>query len=226
MNTIIIENGEFMETEKNMVGYCRVSRDKQDPSSQVRLMQEDMKIPIEQIFVDYAGGAIEPGKRQEYKKMMDFISMKKPDALVVSEFSRLGRNAKESLYELMRIEHMGIKVISLSEHEKFINDLPAELQTLVTSGMMLGADLERKHCAERTRWGVKNAKEKGTRSGKPIGRPVVTIDWEKIEEQRVKYGVSLNMARKLCGYKPSKFYGEIKKRKMEQKQQVPQVSQP
>jgi DNA invertase Pin-like site-specific DNA recombinase len=188
------------------IGYARVSTDNQDPSSQIKVLMEQ-KIPQELIFIDLdVSGTKEPLKRPAYKKLMEFIEKGTTDTLVLTEYSRLGRNAKESLFELLRIEKMGIVVKSLSANESFINELPAELQPLATSAMMLGADLERKHISERTTWGLENAKAKG----KVLGRPEVKIDWAKIDEIREKYGVSYNMARKLCGYKATTFYKEKK----------------
>jgi DNA invertase Pin-like site-specific DNA recombinase len=193
------------------IGYARVSTDNQDPASQIKVLMEQ-KIPQELIFIDLdMSGTKEPLKRPEYKKLMEFVAKGTTDTLILTEYSRLGRNAKESLFELLRIEKLGIVVKSLSANESFINDLPVELQPLATSAMMLGADLERKHNSERTIWGLENAKSKG----KILGRPEIKIDWEKIEEIKKKYGVSYNMARKLCGYKATTFYKEKKVKKNE-----------
>jgi DNA invertase Pin-like site-specific DNA recombinase len=193
----------------NKVGYARVSRDNQDPAYQIKQLK-DNGVPDDNIFIDVnISGSIEPLKRPAYKNMIDFINKGNTTELILTEYSRLGRNAKESLFELLRIEKMGILVKSLSANEKFINDIPAELQPLATSAMMLGADFERKHIQERTRWGLENAKK----NGKTLGRPKVVVDWDKIEEMRKKYSASYDMARKLCGYKPSIFYKQKKERK-------------
>jgi len=190
------------------VGYARVSRDNQDPASQIKQLK-DNGVPDDNIFIDInVSGNKEPLKRPAYKRMIDFISQGTTTEMILTEYSRLGRNAKESLYELLRIERMGILVKSLSANEAFINDIPVELQPLATSAMMLGADLERKHIQERTRWGLENARK----NGKSLGRPKIIIDWDKIESERKKYGISYDMARKLCGYKPSAFYKAKKKR--------------
>jgi len=190
------------------IGYARVSTDVQDPASQIKQLM-DNGVDQDHIFIDIdVSGNKEPLKRPAYKKLVDFISNGTTTELVLTEYSRLGRNAKESLFELLRIERMGILVKSLSANESFINDLPVELQPLATSAMMLGADLERKHTSERTKWGLENA----IKNGKTLGRPKVIVDWKKIDDIREKYGVSYNMARKLCGYKPTIFYKAKKER--------------
>jgi DNA invertase Pin-like site-specific DNA recombinase len=196
------------------IGYVRVSREKQDPESQIKLLK-DMGIKDQDIFVDHGmSGWTDPTIRPVYKEMMKRISNKDLEevtTIVFSEFSRLGRNAKESMYELLRLEHMGIAVQSLSKIEAFINDVPMEFQIQLLSSMMVGADLERKHHKERTKWALENVAARGSKSGKPIGRPKVNIDFEKIEKTRKQYDVSENVARKICGYSATTFY-EAKKR--------------
>lgn len=203
------------------LGYVRVSREKQDPASQIKLMK-DLGIPDEDIFVDHGiSGWTDPTIRPIYKSMMKRIAdptKEKVDTVVFSEFSRLGRNAKESMYELLRLEHQGITIQSLSKVESFINDVPAAFQIQLLSSMMVGADLERKHHKERTQWALDNVKANGSKSGKPIGRPKVEIDFEKIKKVMDQYDVSENVARKICGYYPSTFY----KRKKEMEKGEPQ----
>jgi putative DNA-invertase from lambdoid prophage Rac len=196
------------------IGYVRVSREKQDPESQIKLMR-DMGIPENEIFVDHGmSGWTEPTIRPVYVKMMKRLEDgEKPtvDTIVFSEFSRLGRNAKESMYELLRLEHIGIAVQSLSKIESFINNIPQEFQIQLLSSMMVGADLERKHHKERTIWGLENVKERGSKSGKPMGRPRVKVDFEKVKKVQDQYNVSENVARKICGYSTTTFYSAKKK---------------
>ena len=65
---------------------------------------------------------------------------------------------------------------------------------------MLGvfAEFEREMIAERVRAGIKNAKAKGTKSGKPFGRPRIKSDVErKVRELRAReWGVN-RIAREL-----------------------------
>jgi DNA invertase Pin-like site-specific DNA recombinase len=200
------------------IGYVRVSREKQDPASQVKLM-EDMGIIKTDIFVDHGmSGWTDPTIRPIYKDMMKRISdpsKEKVDTIVFSEFSRLGRNAKDSMYELLRLEHAGITVQSLSKIESFINDVPAAFQIQLLSSMMVGADLERKHHKERTVWALENVKAKGSKSGKPIGRPRVKVDFDKIKKLQEQYKVSENVARKICGYSATTFYNAKKAKVVE-----------
>jgi DNA invertase Pin-like site-specific DNA recombinase len=202
------------------IGYVRVSREKQDPESQIKLMR-DMGIAESDIFVDHGmSGWTDPTVRPVYKEMMKRISStekEKVDTIVFSEFSRLGRNAKESMYELLRLEHEGIAVQSLSKIESFINDVPPAFQIQLLSSMMVGADLERKHHKERTKWGLEIVKERGSKSGKPMGRPRVNIDFERVKKTQEQYNVSENVARKILGYSATTFYEAKKKESLNDK---------
>jgi len=139
-------------------------------------------------------------------------SKEKVDTIIFSEFSRLGRNVKESMYELLRLEHEGISVQSLSTIESFINQIPMPWQMQVITGMMIGADVERQHHKERTQWALNNVKAMGSKSGKPIGRPKVIIDFDKVKALQDQHKVSENVARKICGYSESTFYNAKKER--------------
>ena len=110
------------------------------------------------------------------------------------------------MYELITLEHNGIHLQSLSDHEKFINNIPEPWQGQILYGMMAGAEMERKHTIERTKWGLKRVKEYGSKSGKPQGRPRVIIDWEKIEKTKEQFKVPEKVAARICGYNESTFY--------------------
>lgn len=196
------------------IGYVRVSRDNQDPESQKKLMR-DMGIIESDIFVDHGiSGWVEPNIRPTYKEMMKRLTDEvkpKVDTIVFSEFSRLSRNSKESVYELMRLEKMGFAIQSLSKAESFINNVDPTFQLLMLSAIGLGADLERKHHKERTVWALENVRVNGSKSGKPMGRPKVNVDFDKVKKTQEQYNVSENVARKICGYSTTTFYTAKKK---------------
>lgn len=199
------------------IGYVRVSRETQDPESQRKLMR-DMGILEQDIFVDDGiSGWVNPHDRPVYKQMLKRISDATRDRvteIVFSEFSRLGRNAKDSIYELIRLEKEGIVISSLSSHESFLNKIPSEVQLTVLAGMLVGAEMERKHTQERTRWGLKRVREYGSKSGKPMGRPRVAIDWDKIKKTMEQFKVPEKVAARICGYKESTFYNAKKAAKL------------
>jgi DNA invertase Pin-like site-specific DNA recombinase len=195
------------------IGYVRVSRENQDPDYQIELMKKN-GIAQKDIFIDHGfSGWSDPTIRPVYKKLRERLKVGDVTEILFSEFSRLGRNAKESMYELLQLEHMGIRVQSLSEHECFLNDLPGATQIQVLSGMMAGAEMQLAHIRENTKRGLNRVRERGSKSGKPIGRPKVLIDWEKIEKTMEQYKVPEKVAARICGYNESTFYKAKRERK-------------
>lgn len=184
------------------IGYVRVSSDKQDPASQVKLMQ-DAGIDPANIFVDAAiSGAVKPESRPVFKQMLKRLDTGDIDELLFSEFSRIGRTVDDSLIALISIKQRGITIRSLSKSETFINELPGPLQTFMISGMMYIAAIEKQHNNERTRWGIDNARA----NGKKIGRPKIAVDFDKITETMKKYNLKEKQAVRVCGYSESTFY--------------------
>lgn len=193
------------------IGYVRVSREDQDPSNQIKLMQ-DMGMQQTDIFIDVGVcGATKPEQRPMFKQMVARINGdKNVDEIVFSEFSRIGRTVDDSLLTLLTLKQRGIKITSLSSHEAFINDLPSDLQPTIISAMMYSASIERHHIRERTKWGLNAAKEKG----KLIGRPKVIIDLQKVQDTMAKYNLKEKQAARVCGYCEATFY-KYKKRQQE-----------
>lgn len=184
------------------IGYVRVSSDKQDPASQIKLMQ-DLGISANDIFVDAAiSGAVKPEKRPVFKQLLERIEKGDIEELVFSEFSRIGRTVDDSLMALIPIKQKGITIRSLSASEKFINELPGPLQSFMISGMMYIATMEKQHNNERTKWGIENARA----NGKTIGRPAKIVDFAKIKETMEKYNLKEKQAVRVCGYSESTFY--------------------
>jgi putative DNA-invertase from lambdoid prophage Rac len=192
------------------IGYVRISRpEKQDPASQLHLMQ-DLGIGLTDIYIDSTSGSIPPLKRPQYRRMIDRLDQGDVDELVVSEFSRIGRSVVESLMEVLAIQKRNIKITSLAERENQLNIFPVDMQPVMISMMMYSASLERQHIKERTKWGMSNARVNGTRSGKPIGRPVVPIDFHAVRKLMADKNLKEAQAIRVLGYKPRTYYAKKK----------------
>lgn len=192
------------------IGYVRVSRETQNPDYQIELMRKQGILESD-IFVDHGhSGWLDPTSRPKYKELMARVAKGDVDTILFSEFSRLGRNAKESLYELLRLEHDNIRVQSLSASESFINELPGTFQVQALSGMMAGAEMQLKHIRENTRRGLDRVKERGSKSGKAIGRPKVNVDWDELKKIQNQYNVPEKVAARILGIKPGTLYNRKK----------------
>jgi DNA invertase Pin-like site-specific DNA recombinase len=108
--------------------------------------------------------------------MMADAHKRKFDAVIVWKFDRFARSVSHLLKALDTFRALGIEFVSLSE----------SLDTATPAGRMvftvLGAvaELERSLIAERVRAGLRNARAKG----KKLGRPRVCIDTAKIVTMR------------------------------------------
>ena len=55
-------------------------------------------------------------------------------------------------------------------------------------------------------WGLDRVRKFGSKSGKPMGRPRVIVDWEKIQKTMEQFRVPEKVAARICGYNESTFY--------------------
>jgi DNA invertase Pin-like site-specific DNA recombinase len=127
---------------------------------------------------------------------------------VFSEYSRISRDFVDSLgvvLDIMRA-HRNLKMRSLAANEKEINDYPVDMQFIIIMFSMGAAQREREHIKERTRWGMSNAREHGTRSGKPIGRPKVSIDFGSVKKLMQDKNLKEAQAIRVLGYRPRTYY--------------------
>ena len=160
--------------------YARVStaNSGQDPSMQTRELQEycerrGWKVIGE--FVDVGiSGAKE--KRPELDRLMADAHRRRFDALVVWKFDRFARSVSHLLRALETFKALGVEFVSLSEQV----DTSTPTGKMVFTVLGAVAELERSLIAERVRAGLRNAKAKGKR----LGRPRRTISRSEIEALR------------------------------------------
>jgi DNA invertase Pin-like site-specific DNA recombinase len=183
---------------------------------------QDQGIAVENIFIDTASGSIVPEKRPEFKRMYEKIKTCGVSELVFSEYSRIGRTSIESLSAVLNIMKLGIKIQSLANTENIINRFDPDIQLVMISMAMSVAQRERERTRERTKWGMDNARAKGTRSGRPIGRPEVYIDMDMVTKLKIEKDLKEKQAIRVLGYKESTYY----KRKREMKLCTPKTSTP
>lgn len=198
------------------IGYARKSQDKQDLATQIGLLVA-AGVELENIYSDSESGATQADTRPGFATLQARVACGDVDEIVITEFSRIGRDARDSVFEMLALNRKGVKITSLAENERFLNDVPVEAQLTLISMMAMGADIERKHISERTRWALALIKVggKATKSGKPLGRPRVVVDWAKVDALMAKHGINETAARKLLGYKHTAFYAAKRLRKLD-----------
>ena len=159
-------------------GYCRCSTDetKQDIARQERELIA-MGVEKQNIFTEYAHGT--DRERVELNRLLDTITP--GDTIVATELSRITRSTKDLIEILEIAKNKQIKLVLGG----FVCDCSAEELDPMTEGMlkMMGvfAEMERNIISQRVKSGMKNAKAKGVR----IGRPKTTR--ENIPDKFWKY---------------------------------------
>jgi len=149
-----------------------------------------------QIAGEYVDRGISGAKdrRPELDRMMDDAHKRRFDVVAVWKFDRFARSVSHLLRALDTFRVLGIEFVSLSE----------SLDTATPAGRMvftvLGAvaELERSLIAERVRAGLRNARAKGKR----LGRPPVAVDAARIGRLRTQ-GRSVRQIASELGYSRS-----------------------
>lgn len=149
-------------------GYARCSTDetRQDINRQIRELKQQGATD-ETIFLEYESGT--NVNRVELNKVLQVI--KDGDTLLATEISRITRSTKQlcEIIELAKSLHIRLVLGT------FVVDCSHELDPM-TEGMlkMMGvfSELERNIISQRVKSGIKNARAKGKR----IGRPTSTAE--------------------------------------------------
>ena len=160
--------------------YARISTTNhgQDVSMQTRELREYCERRGWTIASEYVDTGISGAKdrRPELDRLMADAHKRRFDVVAVWKFDRFARSVSHLLRALDTFRALGIEFVSLSE----------SLDTATPAGRMvftvLGAvaELERSLIAERVRAGLRNARAKGKR----LGRPRVVVDAQRIAALR------------------------------------------
>lgn len=155
------------DLERRAVLYSRVStlHHGQDPEVQSREIREYCQRRGWPLVGEYVDAGISGAKerRPQLDRLIADAHKRKFEVIVVWKFDRFARSVSHLLRALENFRALGIEFVSLSE----------QIDTSTPTGKMiftvLGAvaELERSLIAERVRAGLRNAKAKGKRLGRP-----------------------------------------------------------
>ena len=158
--------------------YCRVSTSDQKTDMQLhdlRKFASDRNLTIYQEYTDNGiSGSIK--KRPALDKLMADASKKKFDVILVWRFDRFARSSRHLVEALHTFRHLEINFISFNENIDTGSPLGEAMFTIISAM----AQLERDIIRERVKAGLKTARNKGTK----LGRPKVLVDVYKIKEMQ------------------------------------------
>lgn len=148
---------------------CSTNESKQDINRQKRELKS-MGIKEDNIFFEYESGTKED--RKELNRLMQIV--KAGDSITSLEVSRLTRSTQKLCEIIKEVQERQIKLVIAGSIT--IDCSPGRELDAISKGMMLMwgvfAELERDIITARIKSGMKNAKEKGVR----LGRPQITME--------------------------------------------------
>ena len=155
---------------------CSTNESKQDIDRQKRELKA-LGVKQSNIYFEYGSGT--KADREQWLLLMNKVQ--KGDTIISTEVSRITRSTKQLCDIIDKAREIGLKLVIGS----FVVDCTNDKLDAMTEGMlkMMGAfaEMERNIISERVKSGMANAREKGSK----IGRPETTAD--KIPSVFMKY---------------------------------------
>jgi DNA invertase Pin-like site-specific DNA recombinase len=152
--------------------YARVSTMEQTAENQERELLQLAHArgwQVGGIYRESMSGAIRD--RPELDRLLGDARAGRIGAVVVWALDRLHRSMVGCITTVLELDRLGVQVLSLREPWL---DTAGPVRSLLLAIFGWVAEQERARLIERTRAGLARAREKGTRSGKAIGRPRVS----------------------------------------------------
>src|SRR6516164_3180512 len=176
----IVRQDCFVPTTGRAAIYARVStvNSGQDPAVQTRELKEycqRRRWEVHDTYVDkgYSG---KKDSRPQLNRMMQDAHERRFDVVVVWRFDRFARSVSHLLRALETFNSLGIQFVSLSEQV----DTSTPTGKMVFTVLGAVAELERNLIVERVRAGLRHARSKGKR----LGRPRKPVDAREIHSLR------------------------------------------
>src|SRR2546425_9980933 len=155
--------------------YARVSTTNgQDPELQLRELREYCQRRGWEVAGEYVDVGISGAReqRQQLNRLMADAHRRRFDAVVVWKFDRFARSVSHLLRALETFKALGIEFVSFSEQV----DTSTPMGKMVFTVLGAVAELERSLIVERVKAGLRNARAKGKR----LGRPRKVVDAARI----------------------------------------------
>jgi DNA invertase Pin-like site-specific DNA recombinase len=177
-----------MNKKKRVALYARVSTNNgQSPQMQLAELREYCRNRSWKLSAEYVDKGITGAKdsRPELNLLMNDAHRRRFDVVAVWKFDRFARSVSHLLRALETFRSLGIEFVSLSEAVD--TTTPAGKMMFTVLGAV--AELERSLIGERVRAGLRNAKAKGKRLGRPPLRELSATEILQLRRDR-RSGVS------------------------------------
>jgi len=176
-----VASGILQQSAKAAI-YARVSTANhgQDVTVQTRELEQFAQARGWQVVGQYLDEGVSGAKdsRPELNRLMTDAHRRRFDVVVVWKFDRFARSVSHLLRALETFNALGVGFVSLSE--SIDTSTPTGKMVFTVLGAV--AELERSLIAERVKAGLRNARAKGKR----LGRPRVLVDAARIASLRAQ----------------------------------------
>ena len=175
-----------------VIGYIRVSTDKQDLEKQRHLLLDYAQ--RNQLVVNEFIHAEASSRKDTKDRRIDELLTKltKGDMLLVAELSRLGRNMLETLNIINELSQNGVSIVFIRQPELSTIGTHTKLLLAIYSYF---AEAEREYISMRTKQGLAAARAKGKLLGRPKGSRSKNRILDPYREQIKEYlQMDLNLA--------------------------------
>lgn len=189
--------------------YTRVSKQDQSFQRQINQLKEAKKdFEIVKIFKEKISGfTVSYKNREEFQKLINYVTANDIDLVMVHEISRLGRRTKELLEIIEEFENLSIKLyihnLGITLGNGGYQDATNKLIVTILGDL---ARMESETLSSRIKSGIKERKSQGKTTGRQPG----SVESEKqflskhanvIAE--LESGESIRRTAKLCGVSPT-----------------------
>ncbi len=149
-----------------VIGYIRVSTDKQDLEKQRHLLLDYAQRNQLQVseFIHAEASSRKDTKDRRIDELLTKLT--KGDTLLVTELSRLGRNMLETLNIINELSQNGVSIVFIRQPELSTIGTHTKLLLAIYSYF---AEVEREYISMRTKQGLAAARAKGKLLGRPKG---------------------------------------------------------
>lgn len=149
-----------------VIGYVRVSTDKQDVEKQKHLLLEYAQ-SWQLLISEFIHAEVSSRKSNQERRIDELLAkLAEGDMLLVAELSRLGRNMLQTLNIINELSEKRVKIAFVRQPELSTTGQHAKLLLAIYSYF---AETEREYISLRTKQGLAAAKAKGKTLGRPQG---------------------------------------------------------
>ncbi len=199
-----------MSSDYSAVAYYRVSTSDQTIENQRLAIMEYARRHSYNVVKEYideaVSGSIPPLRREGFGGLIRDLEngVVKPDVILVYEVSRIGRTLRESLDAIWKVEKYA-PIIPVSSKESWLQTLDRSIRDLVLTVLAWAAERERALLIERTKEGMKRARQ----MGKHIGRPKKGLRRKEVEKY-LRKGIPKSTIAKILGVSRTTLYARLK----------------